>query len=157
MTEKAAFQQQADLFIGTMAQLMGGEFERMLLTLSRGEFGVLMYLARHTEGVTSSMISDALRIGPGGVANVLKTMEKKGYVLKGEDKRDRRANSVTITPAGRALLDERYRQIKEQVVAHMRALGLEDSVALNGLIGRILQVTIDLENEEKENRDNTKK
>ena len=143
MTDNAAYQQQADLFIRTMSRLMGGEFERTLLTLSRGEFGVLMYLAGHTVGVTSNMISGALRIGPGGVANVLKALEKKGFVTKAHDKRDRRANCVTITPLGRAQLEERYQQIKAQVVVYLQALGLEDSMALNGMIERLLQVSLD--------------
>ena len=143
MTDNAAYQQQADLFIRTMSRLMGGEFERTLLTLSRGEFGVLMYLAGHTVGVTSNMISGALRIGPGGVANALKALEKKGFVTKAHDKRDRRANCVTITPLGRAQLEERYQQIKAQVVVYLQALGLEDSMALNGMIERLLQVSLD--------------
>ena len=150
MTDNAAYQQQADLFIRTMSRLMGGEFERTLLTLSRGEFGVLMYLAGHTVGVTSNMISGALRIGPGGVANVLKALEKKGFVTKAHDKRDRRANCVTITPKGRELLDARYKQIRESITGFMEELGEETCDSLNQGLAKLQQVAVAREESRRE-------
>lgn len=141
MTGKMTYSQQADAFIKTTSQLMAGDIGRLLLSLSRGEFGVLMYLDGHDEGVTSTMISAALGIGPGGVANVLKALEKKGLVSKLQDQRDRRANSVTITPVGREHLEARYQQIKKSVVAFMKEMGPEQSAALGGSLSALLTVT----------------
>ena len=137
---ETTYTQLADTFIRLCSQLMMGEVGRLLLTLSRGEYGVLLFLADQKEGVTSTMISEELGIGPGGVANVLKMLEKKGLVDKQQDTRDKRANCVTITPKGRALLDDRYAQIRQSTAELMEAMGADESEALNGGLEKLWEV-----------------
>ncbi len=142
--------QQAEELIKLSSQLMMGEVGRMLLTLSRGEFGALMYLSDQEDGVTSTMISEALGIGPGGVANVLKALEKKGLVSKAQDRRDKRANCVTITPKGRELLDARYAQIRESITGFMEDLGEETCDSLNQGLAKLQQVALAREEARRE-------
>ena len=147
--ENVIFEQQADALIRTCSQLMMGELGRSLLTLSRGEFGVLMFLADRDGGVTSTTISDALGIGPGGVANVLKALEKKDLVKKDQDTRDRRANCVTITAKGRALLTERYDQIRASVAGLMEAMGGQACAELNERLAQLKEIARSMDGEDR--------
>jgi len=145
MTVKTDIEREADRMIETVARLMGGQTERMLLTISRGEFGVLMFLSHCESGVTSGAIAQAMRIGPGGVANLLRTLESKGLIAKLQDRNDRRANSVTITEEGRKQLAGRYGQIKRLVSRCLESLGPEDAAALNGILNRVLTFSLTLD------------
>lgn len=138
--EQTIYTHQAVTLIKTCSQLMMSDAGRLLLTLSRGEFGALMYLAENDGGVTSTMISEALGIGPGGVANVLKALEKKGLVKKEQDTRDKRANCVTITPKGAKLLNGRYEQIRQSVASVMETMGEAECAALNSGLEKLRDI-----------------
>ncbi len=142
MTKETELAREADRLMETVSCLMGGQTERMLLTLSQGEFGALRFLARHEGGVTSSAISRAMRIGPGGVANLLKALEKKGYVVKAQSREDRRANCVSITEAGRKRLEERSSWIRTATMDYLRQIGLDDARAFNDMLGRFLSISV---------------
>ena len=136
--ESSVLSQQADRLIELTAKLLGGENERMLISLSQGEYGVLLVLSKNDAGVTSNSISQAMRIGPGGVANLLKALERKGYITKDISRDDRRANSVRITDAGRAALDSRLAQTRENVRRYLSAIGPDAAAAFNDVLEAFL-------------------
>lgn len=148
MTGKPTYAQQADEMIKMTARLLTSETGRQLSALSRGEFGILMYLAEHDGGVTSTLIGESLGIGAGGVANVLKTLEKKGLVSKAQDQRDKRANCVTITPEGRQLLERRYSRISQSLAGCLKSMSSDESASLRAGLRRLLQ-TVQTEEERK--------
>lgn len=133
---------EADRFIKTFARLMGGQLKRKALTVSRGEFGVLMFLSTQDQGVTSGMIQDAMRIGAGGVANLLKSMERKGLISKRQDRADRRANCILMTEEGRRAFQERYAQVKRSALMYMEKIGVEESAAFNDTLEKILEISL---------------
>ena len=145
MEPSAELEKEVDQFIHIFARLMGGRPERRALTISKGEFGLMMFLAEQTDGVTSSMIQEAMRIGAGGVANLLKSLEKKGYVSKTRDQEDRRANCVTLTEEGRGVLKERYEQVRRAAALYMTQIGLEESRSFNRTLLKILEISRDTE------------
>ncbi len=140
MTKETEIQKEADRLVDTMARLMGGRMERMLITLSQGEYGALRVLSQQDKGVTSSEICREMSIGPGGVANLLKSLEKKGCIVKEQSSVDRRANSVRITAEGRAKLEERSEQVMEYVLACVREIGPDEARAFNDTLNRVLEV-----------------
>ena len=95
--ESSVLSQQADRLIELTAKLLGGENERMLISLSQGEYGVLLVLSKNDAGVTSNSISQAMRIGPGGVANLLKALERKGYITKDISRDDRKGLDMFVS------------------------------------------------------------
>lgn len=139
--ESSVLSQQADRLIELTAKLLGGENERMLISLSQGEYGVLLVLSKNDAGVTSNSISQAMRIGPGGVANLLKALERKGYITKDISRDDRRANSVRITDAGRAALEGRLAQARESARRYLATIGPEAAVAFNDALDAFLSVS----------------
>ena len=154
MTNEADVSKQADHLIDQLSQLLSGLMERLVISISQGEFGVLMFLSRHDKGVTSSTIARAMCIGPGGVANVLKALEQKGLVVKEQDRRDRRANCVRITDEGRMRLNRRLGYVRRYVVQNLNALGEEDSRQLVGLVERMLEISANLDYTADEQPDN---
>ena len=141
MTKETEIRKEADRLVDTMARLMGGRMERLMISLSQGEFGALRVLSQQDEGVTSSAISREMSIGPGGVANLLKSLEKKGYIVKETSSEDRRANSVRITAEGRAKLEERSDQVREYVLACLREIGPDEARVFNDTLNRVLTVS----------------
>ncbi len=141
MTMKEDLSTEADRMIETVTQLMSGQMERMLISISQGEFGVLKFLADCGKGVTSNEICRALCIGPGGVSNLLKALEKKGMIVKVHDLADRRANRVSITEQGRKKLDERYELVKGSLRVTLEGIGLRESAAINDMLIRLLSVS----------------
>ncbi|MBE5773793.1 MAG: winged helix-turn-helix transcriptional regulator [Clostridiales bacterium] len=136
---------EADRFIKTFARLMGGQLERKALTVSRGEFGVLMFLSTQDQGVTSGMIQDAMRIGAGGVANLLKSMDRKGFISKEQDHTDRRANCILMTEKGHRVFSERYEQIRRSALMYMEKIGAEESATFNDILEKILEISLSTE------------
>ena len=142
MTKEAELSKEAERLVDMAARLMGGQAERMLLTLSQGEYGALLFLSRQEGGVTSNTIGRAMRIGPGGVANLLKALEQKGFVVKEHSREDRRANCVSITEEGRRRLAERSGQVMSSVLRRLQEIGLDDARAFNDMLERFLAVSV---------------
>lgn len=141
LTEEYNVEREAETFTRIFAQLMAGQLERHALTLSKGEFGLLMALSEHSGGMTSTALSEELHIGPSGVANLLRKLEKKGYVHRAVNAADRRANDITITEAGRASLDKRFQQVKRSAVVYIRAIDPQDVHNFNRILSRLLTLS----------------
>ncbi|WP_375484099.1 MarR family winged helix-turn-helix transcriptional regulator [uncultured Jatrophihabitans sp.] len=76
--------------------------------LGRGEFDVLATLRRQGEPftMTPTTMSRLLILSPGAMTNRLDRLEAGGHVQRAHDPVNRRSVLVTLTPAGRALVDE---------------------------------------------------
>lgn len=90
--------------IGTISNVGGMD----ALNASRGEMGVLGYLASHGNIATPSKLIDALGVSSARVANALKTLEHKGYVVRETNPDDGRSVIVRITPEGKAYGDANF-------------------------------------------------
>lgn len=99
---------------GTISNVGGTE----ALNASRGEMGVLGYLASHDNVTTPSKLIDALGVSSARVANALKTLERKGYIVRETNPDDGRSVIVRLTPEGRAYGDANF----EAAVAHLGKL-----------------------------------
>ena len=73
---------------------------------------------------------------------IFDTLMKKGYITKDISRDDRRANSVRITDAGRAVLNERCAQIKEYVEEYLEEIGAEDAASFNDMLAKFLDVSM---------------
>jgi MarR family transcriptional regulator, organic hydroperoxide resistance regulator len=96
-------------------------------TFSRGEMGILIYLNFKTEGVTSGELSEYLSVSTGRVATALKSLEKKGLIVRSTDISDKRRVIVFITDAGRKTLMERHQEAIEKTAEMLQKLNIEDA------------------------------
>ena len=61
------------------------------------------------------------------IAALLKHLEQKGWISRSADKHDERRVNVSLTDAGRELINRRRREAIERVAAALRSLGEEDA------------------------------
>jgi DNA-binding MarR family transcriptional regulator len=73
------------------------------LGLTPGRLGALLLLEAHAP-MRQAALAEALRVKPSNLAVMLAGMEADGLIRRVEDARNRRANLLRLTPAGRALL-----------------------------------------------------
>jgi DNA-binding MarR family transcriptional regulator len=73
------------------------------LGLTPGRMGVLLLLEAQPD-LRQSALAEALRVKPPNLAVLLAALETDGLIRRVEDARNRRANRLRLTPAGRALL-----------------------------------------------------
>ncbi|KAF6582933.1 MULTISPECIES: MarR family winged helix-turn-helix transcriptional regulator [Paenibacillus] len=76
---------------------------------SRGEMGILIALS-HQDGVTSGHLSEYLSVSTGRIATALKSLEKKGLVVRRTDANDKRKVIVFITDSGKQFMMDRYNE-----------------------------------------------
>jgi DNA-binding MarR family transcriptional regulator len=76
--------------------------------ITRADFDVLATLRRAggPDGLSPGRLTEALMISTGGMTSRLDRLERSGLVVRRADPDDRRALLVTLTPAGRELIDE---------------------------------------------------
>lgn len=94
----------------------------------------LSVLHREGDGMRQNELADSLGLEGTSVVRVLDSLERDGYVRRQEDKRDRRAKRIFLTPEGRALAER-----TEEIFAALRAellqnVALEDIEATERLL-----------------------
>ena len=95
------------------------------LGLHRSQHMVLMYLARHNEGVSQKDIAQHFDISPAAVAVTLKKLEAGGYIVRNTVEDDNRKNNVSFTEKGKSIA-EKSRKIFCQVDSKMTELLSEE-------------------------------
>lgn len=104
--------------------------------ISPGQFGVLV-LIKENEGLSQSALAKGFGIERSTMVAVIDALEKRGWVKRVASKRDRRSYALSLTKAGRALLE----RVTPEVEAHERAIAADLSAAereqLIGLLARI--------------------
>ena len=97
--------------------------------LYRGQSGVLRILWEE-EGVTHSELADRLHVRPATISNMVRRMEKAGFVKRQPDQEDRRVSRVYLTDAGRAIQDQVKQVWHELETATLAGFSMEERVQL---------------------------
>ncbi|MBQ7491094.1 MAG: MarR family transcriptional regulator [Clostridia bacterium] len=115
--------------------------QKRMAGLSRGEMGMLRFLVERGRDASPGEIARAMDIGSGGVANLLNSLEKKGCLSRSARSGDRRGVAVTISEAGRDLVDRKEREGLELTARLLSALGEEDTGHLLRICRRIADLS----------------
>jgi DNA-binding MarR family transcriptional regulator len=101
------------------------------------QFAVLTILGRNP-GVTQSDVSEALNIQRANFVAVIDDLESRGLAKRTSSMTDRRSNSLTLTAAGRRVLDRatELQSVQESRIA--RRLGPGGREQLLRLLGRLI-------------------
>lgn len=93
---------------GTLTQLVRHVDERLRLlvdeTLGITELGVLGTIDKGTE--LPSAVARLMRLDPGRVTRIVDGFERRGYIVRGIDREDRRRCPLSITSDGRRILNQ---------------------------------------------------
>ena len=118
-------------------EMMGNKKNTLLLENMRGENAVLTYLAQHREQVYPGTLAEHLSLVPGRTADILKSLEKKGQIIREKDPEDRRKTIVSITRKGMDYIHNRRNKIRDQYSGLYNELGAEDTVKLIELLKKM--------------------
>ncbi len=76
---------------------------------NQGETGILCWLLKvYPVSICPGDIAEKMRIGTGRVGNALKSLEKKGVIIRTQDKNDKRKVLVSLTKQGYEKTKEAY-------------------------------------------------
>lgn len=95
-----------------------------------GENGVLLCVAKMAEGGGKVLPGDLVRelgISFGRITNILKVLERKGYVQKKPDSVDRRRVYIFLTDEGERYIGEKYQEALHYFARLLEQLGEEDA------------------------------
>ena len=94
---------------------------------SRGADLALLLLHSRNDAVYAGEFTTALGLTTGRVANLLKQMERKGYITRIPDTEDRRKICISLTETGIACAAEAHDRMLKDYVWLLEGLGEQDS------------------------------
>lgn len=98
---------------------------------------VLMYLSDHA-GCSQKEMADAYHISTAAIAIHLKKLEKSGLVERVVDSADNRCNVITLTPQGRAVVEQSRRVFGAVDDCMFRGFSEEELDAFNLCLDKML-------------------
>jgi DNA-binding MarR family transcriptional regulator len=104
--------------------------------LYRGQPFVLHTLWEQ-EGITHSELASRMHVRPATVSNMIKRMEKAGFVQRRPDTADERVSRVYLTEAGRAIRERVENVWRELDTATLAGFSQEERALLRRLLLRV--------------------
>lgn len=108
-----------------------------LTDLFHGELGALTYLLNQHDSANAKDLSQKLRINTSRVAAILNSLEKKGYIERRQDPRDKRMVRVLLTEAGIRYAEKRREEVIDLAAGTLAYLGEEDTREWLRIVGRL--------------------
>ena len=100
--EQEKIRKYAMMIVHLVGQMTKLPDDRQSLGYGKGQRVILFYLERNPNGVPSGELSQRFHVGTGRIGNALKELEKKGYVYRKNDEKDKR--KVLVYPTKKGLL-----------------------------------------------------
>ena len=110
--------------------------------LSRAEF-VVIYSLGLMDGITASEIAASTAFPKNTLSRAVNRITKLGFIERHEDENDRRQHNLTLTVAGRALLDEAIPQFASLEAEMLAPLSLIEQETLSALMAKVVLAMFD--------------
>lgn len=110
--------------------------------LTPRQYAVLEALSQN-EGVTQSKLTNLTSVDRSTMANIVQRLEKKDLIARARTPMDERAYSVTLTDAGRDLLEQMQPEVSAVVFELLLPLSNEEQSSLLASIGKLVSVHSD--------------
>ena len=143
MDDELYFQQSAESLLSLMAGSQKKPVHQNARDLSCGELGILYCLYRRQETMSAGDLKRAMDIGSGGVTNLLNALEKKQYISRFADPKDRRSVRIALSESGRSLAEEKEAEALRLTAGMLQKLGRDDTEALIRIYEKMLALTND--------------
>lgn len=98
----------------------------VLNEFSRGEVGVLSYLAFDKNEVSSGELSEKLNVTTARIASILNSLEEKRYIKRKNDTLDKRKTLVVITEKGKELAVNTKKEIINKIIKVIDEVGYDE-------------------------------
>ncbi len=123
-------------------------FQKKVGDITQGERRILGYLTSERDGLTAGELSKKLNFSTPRVASVLKSLEKKEFIERVRDSKDKRVVVVHITEIGKSFVLEEHDKAMEMLEELLENLGEKDTKELIRILTRIAEIT----NKSEENK-----
>ncbi len=104
-----------------------------------GQDRILIYLYKENGHILVGDLTNELQMSTGRIANILKELERKGYILRIQQREDKRKYEVCLTKSGKNYSRELYADMVANHRALMEQLGETDGEQLLKLSEKVLQ------------------
>jgi DNA-binding MarR family transcriptional regulator len=98
----------------------------------------ILRVARHNPGIDQASLAARSVLDTSTVMDVLRRLEARGLVERGQGLRDRRTRSVTLTREGAALLDTAEPQVNQSRSKLLAPLSAAERETLFVIVGKLL-------------------
>lgn len=110
---------------------------RKMTEISQGEMAMLLQLIHTDAPTTPTALSNCFHLSTARVTNILNSLERKRYVERTRDGKDRRKVIVRVTEAGKDYAAERYRDAINDLKGLLTDLSEEDAIEYLRLVKKI--------------------
>lgn len=104
-----------------------------------GQDRILIYLYKENDHILVGDLTNELQMSTGRIANILKELERKGCILRIQQREDKRKYEVCLTKSGKNYSRELYADMVANHRALMEQLGETDGEQLLKLSEKVLQ------------------
>lgn len=104
-----------------------------------GQDRILIYLYKENDHILVGDLTNELQMSTGRIANILKELERKGYILRIQQREDKRKYEVCLTKSGKSYSRELYADMVANHRALMEQLGETDGEQLLKLSEKVLR------------------
>lgn len=108
--------------------------------ISKGEIGLLTYLAFDNNYMLAGDLSQTLGLTSGRIASALKSLEGKGFITRVNDPNDKRKVIVSITKEGKTFAENGKQKAILETAGLLEYLGEKDAQELVRLVKKIINM-----------------
>ncbi len=101
--------------------------------LTIGQFGVLEALY-HKGNMTIGQVQEKILSSSGTIPLIINNLEKRGYIVKNIDSKDKRKCILQITNLGKQLVEEVYPENEQQIIEVMKCWSDKEQQQLASLL-----------------------
>lgn len=105
-----------------------------------GEMAVMRALMLAGGSLTPSELADRAWVSSARIANILRALEAKGWIVREHSTADRRRVHVTVTDKGRQGVETKRRELEDRTAAFLEQLGEADTQEMVRLLRRANQI-----------------
>lgn len=105
-----------------------------------GEMAVMRALMLAGGSLTPSELADRAWASSARIANILRALEAKGWIVREHSTTDRRRVHVTVTDKGRQGVETKRRELEDRTAAFLEQLGEADTQEMVRLLRRANQI-----------------
>lgn len=105
-----------------------------------GEMAVMRALMLAGGSLTPSELADRAWVSSARIANILRALEAKGWIVREHSTTDRRRVHVTVTDKGRQGVETKRRELEDRTAAFLEQLGKADTQEMVRLLRRANQI-----------------
>ena len=110
-----------------------------LYNFSNGENSLLVLLSKKGTVENVGNLAKKLDVVPSRVTAIVSSLEKKGYIIKFQDKDDKRMHYVTLSEKGELFLAESFLKVRSDFAEVLKRADYNDLLELKTALEKVLK------------------